>query len=347
NDLRHMGGLRKKMPITGLTFLVACLAISAVPPFSGFFSKDMILDALKEAHLGALYGVAAGVSFLTAFYIFRIYFLAFEGDAAVERDANAVQAHAEHGGIHESPWTMTLPLLVLAVLSCLVGFAGLSWQGHSFGSYIRFDRSPTLAADWNKAAALASLHPEAVGDYSAATALWQGSASTLASGGTSASPAAGLATASPSAVTAPMPSADTQPAVPLESRAFTLDWSVSLPATTLALSGLFLAYALYRRKWLDPARVAARFGPVHTLVYNKYYVDEFYRWLLDHGYYVLSAGIAWFDRHVVDGCINGLAWASQLGASGLRRVQTGRVQAYALGILAGVLLLLASLKVLF
>ncbi len=315
NDLRAMGGLRRRMPVTGITFLVACLAISAIPPFAGFFSKDMILDALRQAHLTALYTVAAGVSFLTAFYIFRLYFLAFEGEPA------PADGHGGHGAAHahESPGTMTAPLLVLGLLSCVAGFAGLSWGGKSFGSYIRFDRPASLAADWTRATALASAHPDARGHLALADALW-----------------AGPESAEPAAA----------PPAPEPSRAFTLDLSVSIPATLLGLAGLFLAYAVYRRRWLPAERLAAAFGPVHTLVQRKYYVYEAYRWALDHLYYVLSAGIAWFDRHVVDGFMNALAWASQAGGAGARRLQTGRVQAYALAMLAGLLLLLASLKVL-
>ena len=123
------------------------------------------------------------------------------------------------------------------------------------------------------------------------------------------------------------------------SRAFKLDLGVAVPATLIGLAGILLAFGVYRRRWVDPAKVAAGLGPIYTLVYNKYYVDEFYRWMLDHVYYLVSGAIAWFDRHVVDGFMNGLAWAAQFLGSGLRKAQTGRVQAYALGMLAGLLIL--------
>jgi NADH-quinone oxidoreductase subunit L len=109
NDIRDMGGLRKKMPITGLTFLVGCIAIAGVPPLAGFFSKDEILLALKEAHQVELYWLASSVAFLTAFYMFRLYFLTFEG------------SEPAHGHPHESPATMTIPLIVLALLSNRAG----------------------------------------------------------------------------------------------------------------------------------------------------------------------------------------------------------------------------------
>ncbi|HTB23449.1 MAG TPA: NADH-quinone oxidoreductase subunit L [bacterium] len=315
NDVRAMGGLRRKMPLTGITFLVASLAISGIWPFAGFFSKDMILAALKDAHMTGLYVLAAAVAFLTAFYMFRLYFLTFEGK------------EPEHGHPHESPWTMTLPLVVLAVLSLGAGFAGLDFGGRSFGSYIRFDRSPTLASDWTRAQGLALAHPKAVGDYRLATALW-------------AAPAL-----PPTAATGlPAPAPATIPPAQ-ESRAFVLDYSVAVPATLLGLAGIFLAFGVYRLKWIDPGRVARALGPVYTTVYNKYYVDEFYRWMMDHVYYVVSGAIAWFDRHVVDGVMNGLALLMQVAGGALRRLQTGRAQAYALAMLGGILILLGALKV--
>jgi NADH:ubiquinone oxidoreductase subunit 5 (subunit L)/multisubunit Na+/H+ antiporter MnhA subunit len=359
NDVRAMGGLRKKMPVTGITFLVGCLAISGVWPFAGFFSKDMILAALKEAHLMTLYAVALGVAFLTAFYMFRLYFLTFEGPAP------------EHGHAHESPWTMTLPLVVLAALSCAAGFASLDYHGRSFGTYIRFDRGAQLSPDWGRAQSLALAHPDAVGDYRKASALWgaqaPSSAAAAQSGAATSPSAAGTAPAMATASAGPAAkvavsgqdaaatsglgrgqaaAVATMATVPAaDSRAFVLDYRVAVPATLVGLAGILLAFGVYRLKWLDPAKVAAALGPVYTTVYNKYYVDEFYRWMLDHGYYALSGAIAWFDRHVVDGVMNGLALAMQVAGGALRRLQTGRMQAYALAMLGGILLLLGALKV--
>jgi NADH-quinone oxidoreductase subunit L len=126
-DVYKMGALRKHMPITAATFLVASLAIAGVPPFAGFFSKDAILEA---AFAGGHYFVwAAGLcaAALTAFYVFRAYFLTFEGESRVD-------AHTAHH-VHESPPSMTVPLIVLAVLSAGGGFISL-------GRYLE----PSLAA---------------------------------------------------------------------------------------------------------------------------------------------------------------------------------------------------------
>lgn len=112
-DIRNMGGLRKKLPITFLTFLVGTIAISGIPPFAGFFSKDEILAHVFE-HNKLLWALGVFTSVLTAFYMFRLLFLTFFGDFR----GTPEQAHH----LHESPASMTLPLIVLAVLSAVGGF---------------------------------------------------------------------------------------------------------------------------------------------------------------------------------------------------------------------------------
>jgi NADH-quinone oxidoreductase subunit L len=112
-DLRKMGGLKKYLPITYLTFLFGVLAISGIPPFAGFFSKDEILAA-AFAHNKAVWALAVFASLLTSFYMFRLFYLAFFGN---ERAGQHAMSH-----IHESPRSITIPLAVLAVLSVLGGF---------------------------------------------------------------------------------------------------------------------------------------------------------------------------------------------------------------------------------
>jgi len=115
-DIRKMGGLRKLLPITFITFLIGTLAISGIPPFAGFFSKDEIL-ANAFAQNKIVWGLAAFASLLTAFYMFRLFFLTFSG---TNRASEEVQHH-----IHESPKSMTVPLMVLAALSLIGGFMGV------------------------------------------------------------------------------------------------------------------------------------------------------------------------------------------------------------------------------
>jgi NADH-quinone oxidoreductase subunit L len=115
-DIRKMGGLRKHLPVTFLTILIGVLAISGIPPFAGFFSKDEILAA-AFAHNKALWALALLTSLLTAFYMFRFLFLIFFGQ---ERAGHEAMSH-----IHESPKSITIPLMILAALSVLGGFMGV------------------------------------------------------------------------------------------------------------------------------------------------------------------------------------------------------------------------------
>ena len=119
-DIRKMGGLRKKLPVTHFTFLIGCLAIAGIPPLSGFFSKDEILAAAFLSHPAYyIFGLAGAL--MTAFYMFRLYTLTFLGEARYKDDA----AHP----VHESPWPMLLPLIVLAALSVAGGWIGFpTWM---------------------------------------------------------------------------------------------------------------------------------------------------------------------------------------------------------------------------
>ncbi|MBV5348210.1 NADH-quinone oxidoreductase subunit L, partial [bacterium] len=126
-DIRKMGGLRKKLPITYITFLAATLAISGIPPFSGFFSKDMILTKAFEHNI-VLYVLALGTALITCFYMFRLLYLVFFGKQRM------ADAHP-----HESPKVMTVPLMILSVLSVFGGFLNIPalFGGNlSFSSYL-------------------------------------------------------------------------------------------------------------------------------------------------------------------------------------------------------------------
>ncbi len=115
-DIRFMGGLGKKMPITKITFLIGCLAIAGIPGFAGFFSKDEIL-AHAYAHQPLLFVALLMGALMTAFYMFRLYFLTFSGSF------RGTEQQAHH--LHESPKAMTLPLMVLALFSIISGYIGL------------------------------------------------------------------------------------------------------------------------------------------------------------------------------------------------------------------------------
>ena len=136
NEMSTMGGLRKYMPITHWTFLIACLAISGIPPFSGFFSKDEILTACF-AFSPVIGWVMTFIAGMTSFYMFRLYYCIFWGKENKE-------LHAAHTP-HESPLTMTLPLMILAAITCVAGFI-------PFGHFVSSNgTSYDIHLDWSVA----------------------------------------------------------------------------------------------------------------------------------------------------------------------------------------------------
>jgi len=157
-DIRYMGGLRRYMPITWLTFLLGTLALIGTPLFSGFYSKDAIIEAVHFSNLPAsgfaYFAVLAGV-FVTAFYSFRVYFLVFHGPERYDQNPDA--HHVHHGGHddhgdgkpHESPWVVTAPLLALAVPSVVIGY--LTIGPMLFGDFlaasieVHADKHPAMA----------------------------------------------------------------------------------------------------------------------------------------------------------------------------------------------------------
>ncbi len=131
NEMKDMGGLRKYMPITNITFLIACLSIAGIPPFSGFFSKDEILVAAFE-HDKIIFGILYFTAGLTAFYMFRLYYRIFWGESD----------KSYHHTPHESPLNMTFPLMFLAALTCVIGFMPFSQfvtaDGAGFAGHIEW-----------------------------------------------------------------------------------------------------------------------------------------------------------------------------------------------------------------
>jgi NADH-quinone oxidoreductase subunit L len=145
-DIRYMGAVRKYMPITWITSLLGSLALIGTPLFSGFYSKDSIIEAVHESHLAAAgfanFAVLAGV-FVTAFYSFRMYFLVFHGKERYDQnpDAHHGDHHSDHHddhnshSPHESPWVVTVPLILLAIPSVVIGFMAI--QPMLFGDFFK------------------------------------------------------------------------------------------------------------------------------------------------------------------------------------------------------------------
>jgi NADH-quinone oxidoreductase subunit L len=147
-DMRYMGGLKKWMPITNITFLLSCLAIAGVPPLSGFFSKDEILAA-ADLHNPVLYWVGVAGALMTAFYMFRLYAATFLGKFR--------GTHEQEHHLHESPAAMTIPLIVLAILAVVGGFIGIPEVFAKDAHWLEHFLAPVFAQS-------KALQPEHLGD---------------------------------------------------------------------------------------------------------------------------------------------------------------------------------------
>ena len=280
-DIRYMGGLRKYMPITWLTSLLGSLALIGTPLFSGFYSKDSIIEAVAASHLPAAqwahFAVLAGV-FVTAFYSFRMYFLVFHGKERFDQDPHA--HHDDHGHSHtphESPWVVTLPLVLLAIPSVGIGY--LTMDDMLFGDFF---------SDAIRVNAVA--HP-------AMTELRE---------------------------------------------AFHSPWAMAEHALTsvpfgLAMAGVLTAFYMYMVHPAVPAFIQRRLSPLHSLLMNKYFLDDFNEKILARGTRWLATGL-WKggDQGVIDGWIVNGSWhVIAKCASMARRLQTGFLYHYALMMILG------------
>ena len=253
NEMSAMGGLRKYMPITHWTFLIACLAIAGIPPFSGFFSKDEILAACFQ-YSPVMGWVMTVIAAMTAFYMFRLYYGIFWGKENKE-------LHAHHTP-HESPLAMTFPLMFLAVVTCGAGFI-------PFGHFI-------------------------------------------SSNG--------------------------------ESYSIHLDPSVAITSVVIAIISIAIATWMYKNAKQPVAdSLEKQFKGLHKAAYNRFYIDDIYQFITHKIIFrCISTPIAWFDRHVVDGFFDFLAWATNTTSDEIRGLQSGQVQQYAYVFLCGALALILT-----
>jgi NADH-quinone oxidoreductase subunit L len=313
-DMRNMGGLRKYMPITWITSLVGSLALIGTPFFSGFYSKDSIIDAVKLSHLPgsdfAYFAVTFSV-FITALYSFRMYFMVFHGperfrnkphpepvheDATLDAQAHDDHAHKDahghddaHGHAHEpheSPWVVTVPLVLLAIPSVVIGALAIGplIYGSFFAHGVAFDQ----------VIAVGSNHP-ALQDMAKEFDGWL---------------AMGLS-------------------------------SVEGLPVWLALAGVVVAWFLYIKRPELPARIQARFSGIYTLLDNKYYMDKINEVVFAKGAVAIGNGL-WKegDQAVIDGIVNGSARSVAWFAGVIRFLQSGYIYHYAFAMILGMLGLL-------
>jgi NADH-quinone oxidoreductase subunit L len=337
-DMRKMGGLRKYMPSTHRTMLIACIAISGIPPLAGFVSKDEILGSAFQ-YSKILWIIGAVTAGLTAFYMFRLYFMTFAGEYRGHEGIGIEQSEPEHAGHnlipdqrhldqgdehsdkahghrvehaqhdpHESPASMTGILWALAILAIVGGFIGLpAILGGSHPTRFQHWLEPVLPA-------LGAQHFEF----------------------------------------AEAPKA--------------LEITLMLISVAIAAFGILLARRFYSKDqaWSTPKRLATTFRPIYGLLQNKYYVDELYNataiaftialakffslfdtYVIDglvnltrHLTVLLAGeGSSLFDKYIVDGAVNGVAAVARGGSSFVRKMQSGLVQNYALIMGGGIVLI--------
>jgi len=253
-DLRKMGGLRKKLPVTFWTMTAGVIAIAGIWPFAGFFSKDAILYAafLQGTSGKVLWFVGLVTALLTAFYMFRLWYLTFWGES------RSTEIHP-----HESPWSMLGPLVVLALLSVCGGWIGIE----RFGAFL----APSVGASATDA----------------------GSAQ--------------------------------------------LELILSVAAVAVALLGWYIAYIFYLRKPQQPAELAATLPTGYKILFNKYYVDEFYGATVVKPLFAISTYVlGWVvDKAILGGATWLLGGIATFSGALLQRWQSGNLRSYAAWLAAG------------
>ncbi len=330
-DITKMGGLRKKMPLTYITFVVASLALSGIPLTSGFLSKDGIL--LGSYAFASLTGhwffpvIGFLVAILTAFYMFRLIIIAFHGKPRDEEK----YAHA-----HESRFNMALPLVVLSALSIFIWYTPNPFgpeQGWFLSNWVK---TPEVSVPNNARYSFmktAINEPKAEGHVKVAEKEIIYSDSYM--------------------------EAMHQAHIP-----------TMILSLIMAITGLLLAFLMYQWKKISADKLAERLKPLYKLSYNKWYFDEFYNAVFVAGTLGLSKALAWFDAKVIDGIVNGSAAVTRgisrfsgrfdnvvvdgavnfaayfSGFIGLifRRFQTGRVQTYIIFVVFSLIILLFLFK---
>jgi NADH-quinone oxidoreductase subunit L len=251
-NIWKMGRLADKMPVTTWTFVIGALALCGIPPLSGFWSKDeILLGAFASGHTG-LYILGTIVAFLTAFYMFRLIFVAFFG--------------SNDGGLkaHESPAVMSGPLVVLAVIAVVAGFVGSPYMHNMFARWVSYPgavhHNPSLA--------------------------------------------------------------------------------IMTVSSLVAVAGILLAWAVYQKKLVDAEALKLKFNGLYQLLYNKYYIDEIYQWLIDRLIDGTAKVLFWFDVYVINGLVNGIAALTGMAGQILRYTENGQVQTYAMYMFAGIIVII-------
>lgn len=269
-NMQKMGGLKKYLPRTYPTFLIGAIAISGIPFFSGFFSKDAILTSAFASGKYFIWALGICGAILTAFYMFRLVFLTFHGQERIEPEAK------KH--LHESPPSMTIPLMILAFFSIVAGWVGLPVVfGKNLDKFSQF------------------LEPVIHQSHEAHLSL-----------GT--------------------------------------EWVLIFISVVVAFAGIIIAAIFYLKKTEIPHNLVKRFPFIYKLLYNKYYVDEFYNATIVNPMVKGSEFVyKHFDLGVIDAAVNNTGNITNFFGKMLSYLQTGIIKDYALIFLLGATILIGFL----
>ena len=326
-DIRNMGGLRKKMPLTYATFLISSIAISGIPLTSGFLSKDGILSG--SFAFASLTGhwffpfVGFLVAMMTAFYMFRLVILTFHGEPRNKEKY-------EHA--HESSFVMVMPLVVLTTLSLFFWYTPNPMSPDDGWFYTKWIKAPVLHTPenvrWDFMKTDESALSEAPGDHEIMYSETYVSALHHAHG------------------------------------------TAVILSLLMAISGILLAFTMYQWKKISADKLAEKLKPLYNFSLNKWYFDELYHKTFVAGTLALSSMVAWIDRVIIDGIVDGSATVTKavstftgkfdnIVVDGLvnfmaylsafiglifRRFQTGKVQTYIIMVIFSIVILLFLFK---
>lgn len=244
-NIEKMGGLWKKLPLTGPLFLIGTMAISGVPLLSGFFSKDEILLATWASGHTVLFWLAVIAAFFTAFYMFRLFFMVFAGES-----------RSEVKEVKESPAVMTVPMVILGLLAIFAGYMNTPWFG-------------TFLGDWlvEGNAALGPAHVEG-------------------------------------------------PA-----------W-IMYVVTAISLAGILLAWLIYGKRSISRDWLTAKVPALYNILYNKYYVDEFYQYTVVKATFFVSRVVRFVEVYIVGGAVFLISGIVKVFSTLGSWMQNGQTQMY-------------------
>jgi len=271
-NIQAYGGLKKYMPHTFITFLIASLAISGIPPLSGFFSKDEILWSSFANGNVLFWALGAFTALLTAFYMFRLVNLTFFGKERIAKDKHP----------HESPKVMTIPLMALAVLSVIGGLIGIpalfsGEGGNKFEHWLEpiFKNSELKLSHY-------------------------------------------------------------------QTYAHSTEITLMIVSVILAVTGILVARNIYLKNPSFADKMKNKFNGIYKILWNKYFIDEFYDWLIVTPIYRLSESVLWkiTDTKLIDGTVNGLASIVNSISTRIRKFENGIAQFYALIMAVGIVIAL-------